>query len=276
MPMIAIRGVDYYYEATGAPQVDNSQRVPLVLLHGFTGSAANWAAHVQAFSLHYSVITVDLLGHGQTAAPSDPKRYCMEQIAGDLAELLATVAPGAVNLLGYSMGGRLAIYFAGTYPHLVQRLLLESASPGLADPAARQVRLHNDERLAEQIESQGIAAFVERWERLPLFASQRSLPETVRTQLRTQRLRNRAQGLANSLRGMGTGAQPSLWEQLSALSIPTLLLIGELDPKFKVIAGQMAALLPQATIVTVPQVGHTIHLEQPLSFRQQVLTFLES
>jgi 2-succinyl-6-hydroxy-2,4-cyclohexadiene-1-carboxylate synthase len=276
MPTIAIHGVDYYYEVTGATQPDNSQQVPLVLLHGFTGSTANWAAHVQAFSPHYRVITIDLLGHGQTAASADPARYGMEQSACDLAELLAAVAPGSVHLLGYSMGGRLALYFAVTYPHRVQRLILESASPGLADPAARQERVHSDEHLAEQIEGHGIAAFVEQWEQLPLFASQRSLPEPVRAQLRTQRLRNRSHGLVNSLRGMGTGAQPSLWGQLAALATPTLLLTGELDSKFTDIAAQMAAQLPEATVVTVPQAGHTIHLEQPLAFQQQVLTFLNS
>jgi 2-succinyl-6-hydroxy-2,4-cyclohexadiene-1-carboxylate synthase len=276
MPTIALRGVDYYYEATDVPQATYPPRASLVLLHGFTGSTASWAAHVQAFAPYYRVITVDLLGHGQTGAPADPTRYRIEQSAGDLALLLAAVAPGPVNLVGYSMGGRLALYFAVTYPHRVQRLILESASPGLADPVARQERIRSDERLAGCIESEGIAAFVEQWEQLPLFASQHALPEAVRIQLRTERMGNRAHGLANSLRGMGTGVQPSIWEQLPALATPTLLLAGELDPKFMVIAAQMAAHLPHATLMSVPRAGHTIHLEQPLAFQRQVLTFLNS
>lgn len=274
MPIIAIHGIDYYYEVTGAPQAGNSPSAPLVLLHGFTGSTRNWTAHVQAFSPRYQTVTVDLLGHGQTAAPADPARYRMEQSARDLAALVTAITPGPVNLLGYSMGGRLALYFAVAYPHLVQRLILESASPGLADPMARQERIRSDERLADQIEAQGIVAFVDYWERLPLFAGQRALPKTVRTQQRTQRLHNRPQGLANSLRGMGTGAQPAVWGQLSTLAMPTLLLVGDHDPKFKEIAAQMATQLAQATVITVPQAGHTVHLEQPLIFQQQVLTFL--
>ncbi len=273
MPILRIHSVDYYYEITTPPTATTKQ-APLLLLHGFTGSGDNWAAQVQAFSPHLPTITVDLLGHGQTAAPSDPMRYSMEQSADDLALLLSILAPGAVNLLGYSMGGRLALYFAITYPHLVRRLMLESASPGLADAAARQERVRSDERLADQIEAQGIAAFVEGWEKLPLFASQQTLPTSTQTQLHTQRLRNRPQGLANSLRGMGTGAQPAMWDQLSTLSMPTLLLAGALDPKFKTIATQMAARLPNATVAIVPNAGHTIHLEQPLAFQAQILTFL--
>ena len=270
MPSIMISSVDYFYEITQrAPR----QRPPLVLLHGFTGSSGNWAAQVAAFSPYFPTITVDLLGHGNTAAPTDPARYGMEQSTHDLALLLTVLAPEGVNPLGYSMGGRLALAFAVTYPHLVRKLILESASPGLADALAQQERRLSDERLADQIESEGITAFVDRWEKLPLFASQRVLPEAVRSQLREQRLRNHPQGLANSLRGLGTGMQPSFWGQLAKLSTPTLLLAGELDPKFTEIARQMAAQLPQATIITVAQAGHTIHLEQPLAFQQQVLAF---
>jgi len=275
MPTLSIHGVDYQYEITSPSPPVKPKQTPLVLLHGFTGSGGNWAAQVQAFSPHLPTITIDLLGHGQTAAPAAPARYSMEQSADDVALLLTILAPGPVNLLGYSMGGRLALYFAVTYPHLVQRLILESASPGLADATARQERVRSDEGLADRIEADGIAAFVQEWERLPLFASQQSLPAATQAQLHSQRLRNRPLGLANSLRGMGTGAQPALWEQLAALSMPTLLLAGELDPKFNEIAGQMAAHLPNATVAIVPNAGHTIHLEQPLAFQEQVLTFLE-
>ena len=276
MPTIAIHGVEYYYEVTDASQGKQPDAAPLVLLHGFTGSADAWAAQVEVFSAYRPVITIDLLGHGQTDAPVDPARYGMAQSAQDLAALLTAIAPGRVNLCGYSMGGRLALYFALTYRHLVQRLILESASPGLADMAARQERSQSDEQLASAIETHGIAAFVERWEALPLFASQRSLPSTVQNRLREQRLRNRPLGLANSLRGMGTGVQPALWEQLYALSVPTLLLAGTLDQKFKVIAEQMATYLPKVKVAIIPDAGHTIHLEQPKAFQTAVINFLQT
>lgn len=274
MPTTIVNAVAYYYEVDDPPREGMAQPPTLVLLHGFTGSAANWARQQAVFAAYYRTIVVDLLGHGQTEAPVDPERYSMEQSASDLAGLLTTIAPGPVNLLGYSMGGRLALYFAVHYPYLVQSLILESASPGLADSEAQQERSHSDEQLADAIEAEGMAAFVARWEKLPLFATQQTLPATVQSLLHEQRLQNRPQGLANSLRGMGTGRQPSLWEQLSTMTAPTLLLAGELDQKFRVIAQQMATYLPQATVTLVPEAGHTIHLEQPQAFQEHVLNFL--
>lgn len=274
MPTTTVNAVEYYYEIDEPLRDGMAQPPTLLLLHGFTGSTVNWAPYQPLFATTYRTIVVDLLGHGQTEAPADPARYTMEHSANDLAGLLTTIAPGPVNLLGYSMGGRLALYFAVHYPYLVQSLILESASPGLADAEDQQARMRSDEQLAIAIETQGIAAFVERWEKLPLFATQQTLPATVQEQLRAQRLHNRPLGLANSLRGMGTGRQPSLWDQLSTITAPTLLLAGELDQKFKVIANQMATYLSHATVAVVPEAGHTIHLEQPAVFQAHLLNFL--
>ncbi|MCE7985447.1 MAG: 2-succinyl-6-hydroxy-2,4-cyclohexadiene-1-carboxylate synthase [Caldilinea sp. CFX5] len=276
MPTTIVNAVEYYYDVDVAPHGDFEQPETLVLLHGFMGSTKSWTAHRPVFATYYRTVVVDLLGHGQTEAPADPARYTIGHSASDLAGLLTTIAPGPLNLLGYSMGGRLALYFAIHYPYLVQRLILESASPGLADGAAQQERIRSDEQLATDIETQGMAAFVARWEALPLFASQQALPTATQSMLHEQRLRNRPHGLANSLRGMGAGAQPSLWEQLSALSVPTLLLAGALDQKFKVIAEQMRTYLPKATVAIIPEAGHTIHLEQPQAFQTQVINFLQS
>jgi 2-succinyl-6-hydroxy-2,4-cyclohexadiene-1-carboxylate synthase len=115
---------------------------------------------------------------------------------------------------------------------------------------------------------------VEEWERLPLWASQRQLPNATRQRLCAQRLRNRPQGLAASLRGMGTGVQPSLWEELPQLALPTLLITGALDAKFTQIARAMGERCPACRISTIANAGHTPHLEQPEAFLDQVYTFL--
>lgn len=274
MPTINIHDVSYHYTISEAT-AGEPPSPPLVLLHGFTGSAANWRPLQDALAPRFTTIAIDLLGHGQSDAPADPARYAMAQSARDVAALLSAVVPGPVHLLGYSMGGRLALYLALTYPQRVQRLVLESASPGLAEAAARRDRVASDEALADRIEVEGVPAFVAHWEQIPLFASQQSLPDAVRSRLREQRLRNRAVGLANSLRGMGTGVQPALWDRLPALAMPVLLLSGEHDAKFCAIARQMAAQMPAATHVTIPDAGHTIHLERPDAFRRTVHSFLE-
>ncbi|MFO7538270.1 MAG: 2-succinyl-6-hydroxy-2,4-cyclohexadiene-1-carboxylate synthase [Chloroflexota bacterium] len=264
---IRANGVAYQVEWYG-------EKRPILFLHGFTGSCHNWRPHWPTFANQLQAIGVDLLGHGQTDSPPTPTRYQMPQAAADLAAIIDQIVTPPVHLLGYSMGGRLALYFACHYPHYVSKLILESASPGLKTEQERSERRLHDEALADFIEHQGIAAFVNRWQQLPLWESQKQLPASVRQALRRQRLSNHPTGLAHSLRGLGTGVQPSLWPHLSQVTTPTLLLCGELDAKFVAINREMAAAMPQARLEIISQAGHTVHLERPSAFQQVCLQFL--
>ncbi len=247
---------------------------PLLLLHGFTGSAATWTPLIDALPPHFRAIAPDLIGHSLSDSPPDAERYRMERCVADLLALLDTLEVERADLLGYSMGGRVALHLASAAPERVGMLMLESSSPGIADAAERHARIAADEALADLIAREGLAAFVERWERLPLFASQAALPEATRARSHAQRLRNDPLGLANSLRGMGTGQQESLWDRLAGLDVPTLLIVGELDTKYRALAAEMRALLPNARAMIVPDVGHAVHLEQPQVFAKNVLEFL--
>jgi 2-succinyl-6-hydroxy-2,4-cyclohexadiene-1-carboxylate synthase len=270
-------GVDVY--GTGNPcGCPDWQQSPisgtLVLLHGFTGSTANWKELLTHLDLPgWRIIALDMLGHGRSDAPADPQRYaiehCQEDIIATLREL--SIKPGEAILLGYSMGGRIALYSA--FSGFFRAVILESASPGLASAAERARRSDSDNVLADRIERQGLAAFVAYWEQLPLFASQSALPRQTRDTLHEQRLRNRPTGLANSLRGIGTGMQPSLHDQLQDLPIPVSLIAGELDTKYCAIAHHMAATLPNSTLNIVSNAGHTVHLEQPTIFAALVHEF---
>jgi 2-succinyl-6-hydroxy-2,4-cyclohexadiene-1-carboxylate synthase len=252
-------------------QVDGSGR-PLLLLHGFTGCGENWQPLIPALAQHYQVIRVDLLGHGRSAHPADENRYTMQHQVADLIALLDALHIEQTSLLGYSMGGRVALATAVAHPQRISHLILESASPGLADPAEQQARIHSDRALADWIEAHGIPAFVERWEQLPLWGSQQQLSPEARAALRQQRLQNSPLGLANSLRGMGTGAQPSYWHHLPALTMPLLLIAGELDAKFVAINRQIASLLAHAQLEIVPGAGHTVHLERPLAYTELIVS----
>lgn len=266
---LLINGVWYRTAQHGAPTA-----VPLLLLHGFTGSSNNWADLIPVFGKQFTIITVDILGHGRSASPPDAKRYAMSRVAADLIDLLDAWQIVRTALLGYSMGGRLALYAACHYPQRFSHLVLESSSPGLATEAERSARRQSDEALAEWIEANGIEAFVVRWEALPLWASQQQLSEKIQQRLHQQRLQNSPVGLANSLRGMGTGAQPSLWPRLPTLNLPTLLIAGELDTKFVAINEQMVAQLANGRLHIIPQAGHTTHLERPYIFQAAVKSFL--
>lgn len=285
MPTFTRDHLRYYYHERGMPGAGRS----LLLLHGFTGSSASWAPLMERLPPELHFIAPDLPGHGETrlhgrTAEADvelEQRFAMDAVARDLVALLDHLLGGragdhaqGVDLLGYSMGGRLALYAALAYPGRWRSLILESASPGLATAAERRERLGRDRALAERIEREGIASFVAFWETLPLFASQRRLPPTVRRAHRAARLRNRPAGLAASLRAMGTGVQPSLWERLGELQMAVLLLAGEEDAKFVRLARQMEERIPQARLVVVPQAGHTIHLERPDRYAALVAEWL--
>jgi 2-succinyl-6-hydroxy-2,4-cyclohexadiene-1-carboxylate synthase len=142
----------------------------------------------------------------------------------------------------------------------VDRLVLIGASPGIADAGERAARRAADERLADEIERSSIEEFARRWARTPVLAGQ---PPEVAAAVHADRVRNQPAGLARALRGLGTGALPSLWDRLSEISIPVALVVGAHDQKFREVATQMAAGLPDARVVLVEDAGHAVHLEAP-------------
>lgn len=247
----------------------------VLLLHGFTGSSVTWTPFLNAWPA-FTTIAVDLLGHGHSDCPSDPQRYRMEYCVEDLKALLDHLGIRRAAVLGYSMGGRVALRLALQAPERLWALVLESASPGIADASERERRVQSDIALASCIERDGLEAFVDRWQALPLFATQARLPAEGREALRCQRLRNNQQGLADSLRGMGAGQQMPVLPRLHTVQTPVLLLAGALDAKYCHLARQMAAALPCKRLTVIPASGHAVHLEQPAVFASAVRAFLEA
>ncbi|WP_257535491.1 2-succinyl-6-hydroxy-2,4-cyclohexadiene-1-carboxylate synthase [Mesobacillus foraminis] len=264
--MVKIRGINYHIEISG-------NGFPLVLLHGFTGAASTWKPLSPVLPTA-KLIMVDIIGHGRTDSPLLPERYRIEEAAADLNDLLAELGYEKVDLLGYSMGGRLAITFAALFPDKIRKLVLESTSPGLKNQEERDARTKRDRHLAARILSSGLENFINYWEDIPLFKTQMHLPASVREQIRKQRLQNDPEGLANSLIGMGTGAQPSWWEVLDEFSFETLIITGDLDAKFCEIGSEMKNLIPKAQHVSIANAGHAIHVEEPEKFGTIVSGFL--
>ncbi len=247
---------------------------PILLLHGFTGSIEAWGRELlDGLAKAHQVIAVDLMGHGESDASSDPERYRMEEVLRDITQVLDAMAVEEARWLGYSMGGRISVAAAVLRPSRVSALVLESGSPGLANDRERRARRRADEALAEGIQRGGMEAFVDHWMGLPLFATQGKLPPRAREENRARRLKNRPEAMAACLRGLGTGAQPSFWEALPEIKVPTLILAGEEDPKFSEIALRMADQMPNAQLRLIPRAGHTIHLENPFAWLAAVRTF---
>ena len=246
---------------------------PLLLLHGFTGSAETW--HPFATSWHpRQLVAVDLPGHGRSPAPAEPDAYGLQATASSVLALADSLGLERFALLGYSLGGRVALRVALSAPERLRVLMLESASPGIHSEGARASRRAADEALAARIERVGMKHFVDEWERIPLWASQAGIAPERRAALRGQRLRNRSAGLANSLRGAGQGVDTSLLPALTGLSLPVLLIAGALDPGYCDHAAAMAGRLPHSRVEIVSGCGHAVHFEAPERFALAVEEFL--
>lgn len=223
------------------------------------------------------VVAVDLPGHGEAqrrsplSANSPPD---FERTVARLARLPIEHGWERVDWAGYSMGGRLALALALRHPERVRRLVLESTSPGLRTAPERRDRRRSDDALARRIVAEGIEWFVSHWMGLPLFRSQHRLPDEVIQATRERRLACDPEGLAAVLRGLGTGSQPSYWDDLVDLDHPVLIVTGERDRKYVDIGRAMAARLPNVTRSVVGDVGHTVHLEAPEAWVQAVVRFL--
>lgn len=254
---------------------------PLLLLHGFTGSSLSWdPAIVQRLGRSFRVLAPDLPGHGLSPAPEFgpgglDTGYGVEWLASELRRLMQGGGAERFSVLGYSMGGRVALAMAVGAPESVDALILESASPGLEDEEERVARRRSDEALADAIEARGMDWFSEHWLSLPLFETRHGLPEEVVTRVHAVLRRNQPAGLAFALRRFGTGVQPSLWNDLNRVQAPTLIMAGALDKKFARINRAMAPEISGSRLVVIPGIGHTVHLEAPVLWADLVALHLQ-
>ncbi len=247
---------------------------PVLALHGFTGDAESMEGVSAALRDRHRVVRLELVGHGESDAPREACRYSMSACSAQILAARPALGLERPHLLGYSMGGRAALAASLESPSEFASLVLIGATAGIADPAEREARIASDSALADRIEREGVERFVEEWMALPLFASQARLGSAALARARAQRLRNRAHGLAASLRGMGAGAQPPFHARLPGLALPVLFVVGEEDAKFREIAGALEARLPDARMRLLPSAGHAAHLEAPEAFAEVVREFL--
>lgn len=233
----------------------------IVLVHGFTQTRQCWGPLAIDLAADHGVTRIDAPGHGRSASVAVGLT--------DGARLIGEV--GAVaTYMGYSMGARFCLHLALANPDVVRGLVLIGGTAGIADAEERASRRAQDIATAGRIRSKGVAAFLTDWLDQPIFASL-----SAEAQLQAERLENTAEGLASSIELAGTGAQDPLWDRLSELAMPVLLVAGELDEKFTAIAEQMAAGIgARAAVAIIPDAGHATHLEQPRAVQAVVRAWL--
>ncbi len=268
---VQIDNYDFSYYSEG-----DSRDPKILFLHGFMGDRFEFKQAIAVLSKQFYCVAIDLLGHGQTSAidqtTDQDDSYTIQSTADFVIKFLDLLRVDSCFLVGYSMGGRLAMYLTIYFPQYFDRIVIESASAGLSSAIARSDRLAKDLQMATKLETGDFRLFLENWYRQPIFANLRSHPNFA--QMLEQRLNNSPAQLSKSLRNLSTGRQPSLWEKLSENQIPLLLIAGELDPKFVQINQQMQQLCKYSHLEVIPSCGHNIHFENPDLFIEKIKAFL--
>lgn len=223
----------------------------LIWLHGFLGCLEEWQP-VAAGMTDYSHLFIDLPGHGKSSALQ--ARH-FQQVNDLLADTLISYNILNYWLVGYSLGGRIAMHFACQKPAGLQGLIVEGSHPGLPHPEERQARFVADCCWAQRLRQAPLAEVLKEWYRQPVFAS---LDEPQRAALITLRSRNDQHALAAMLEATSLGRQPNLRAPLAQLCLPFHYLYGEKDKKFAALAAELTA-----TRHPIAAAGHNAHRENP-------------
>jgi 2-succinyl-6-hydroxy-2,4-cyclohexadiene-1-carboxylate synthase len=265
---LASGGIEWRYEDSGEVALP-----PLLLLHGFTGNIRTWDFISPDLTGEFRLIKLDLPGHGQSSLPK--RAIATGDLAHRIGEFSLLLGLDKISLLGYSMGGRIAMHLALLLPELIRNLILIGASPGITNLSERRRRAAADSKLADDLEARGSDWFESHWSNLPLFSTQESLPEDVKRALRAVRLSQSPEGLAYALRNWSPGRQADLRDELRESEAPALLLAGALDEKYCALNRELAELSPGVfNCREVEAAGHAVHLEAPDATANLIRTFL--
>ena len=252
----------------------NQQNDTVLLIHGFTGSLEDWRYIYPNLDERFNYVGIDLIGHGKSDSPTDIEKYKPESLISQIYDILDHLSINKVIILGYSMGGRVALYFAVSYPQKIKGLILESTSVGIKNEKDRTKRIESDEELASYIEDNGTEQFAERWMDQDIFNTQRRFSDVKLQKKRNRIAQNSETGLANTLRGFGTGRMSYLAAKLNIIHCSVLLISGELDTKYCKLNAELEKKFPNAKNAVVKNAGHNTHLEESERFVQAANEYL--
>ncbi len=257
MPMTVLNGVRLYYEMHG-------HGTPLVLMHGFAGTADSWKPQIPDLSAQYQLILYDARGHWRSESPRSPDQYSPEIFAEDLRALLDHLKVTGAVVGGLSMGGVIALTLYFTHPERVRALILADTGPGFKNPAHREAWRQSRERVSRLLEEGGMAAFA----RSPYArADYYTAPEIM--------LQHDPVGLANVNRKALIPPDSRLIDRLPEIHVPTLVIVGADDADFLGASEYMARKITGARHVVIPKAGHGANVDQPEAFNRAILDFLK-
>jgi len=253
---------------------DINNKIPIVFLHGFTGSANDWLFIFNQLPQNYYPIAIDLIGHGDSDSPEDNSHYTCGAIVYQINSIISQLKIERFVIVGYSMGGRAAISYSVKYPQKIIAAILESTTPGIEDISKKKCRVEHDLLLSDKIKKEGIDWFIDFWLKLPIFNSLKNKFDI--DIIKNEKTKNNVTGLSNSLSGFSTGLMNSYWEEIRLLEFPVLLLSGSTDQKFTSINKRMGELFQNAQHKILDGIGHNTHFENPQLFIKFVTEFLKT
>lgn len=243
-------GVDIYYEVHGEGR-------PLLLTHGYSATSQMWRGQIEPFSKRYKLIVWDMRGHGLTDYPADQGAYSEAATVGDMAAILDAVGAQTAIVGGLSLGGYMSLAFHLAHPERVEALLIIDTGPGYRKDEPREAWNQTALRTAERYETEGLARLA-----------------GGSVEMRTSTHRN-AVGLARAARGMLTQRDARVIDSLPSIAVPALVVVGANDTPFLTASDYMAAKIPGARKLVIPDAGHAANIDQPQAFNDGVLGFLE-
>jgi pimeloyl-ACP methyl ester carboxylesterase/quercetin dioxygenase-like cupin family protein len=259
---VVVGSVEIHVEVVGEGR-------PIVLIHGLGLSGALWNRMRDVFGPGYQLVLFDLRGAGATRELRR-EELSLGRWADDLGALLSALGISRPVLLGHSLGANVALKYALDRPADVRALVLLGADPNLSNLAPRMLAA------VERIEEIGIEAWVERyWSQNPPFsAASLARDPSMLEEYRDLLLENDAAGYVRQCRAIATAED--LAHRLADVSRPALVLVGGSDDRTLPEHGlRLASDLPDARVIELPDVGHTLPLEAPEETATAVRTFLE-
>lgn len=270
MPHFLHKGINYHFLTWG-----DEKNPPLILLHGFAQSADSWEGVSCSLSKHRYLMAPDLIGHGRSDKPHNLSVYTMNYICGWLDAFFDHLGFEQIDLCAYSMGGRIALLYAFEFPQRLRTLVLESAGLGSQSLQEAHDIQKRDASIIEKLRTIPLSEFMDEWENLPVFASQKQLAPKLQAALRASRMKNDPQALALITQGSGQHVMPNYLQSMHNLAIPTLYIAGCLDKRYAKIARTLKAQASAHMHTRLLQAGHNTHLETPKVFAHTVNAFLQ-